>query len=305
MTASKSTEIEVDCAGQLEKREWTKTSAGNVTVGDVFKCLGRPKKFCLSYTWIDKKQEVFESKPFPALTHLIDLLVAAGQEQEARVASSSCPVIQPCAATVAPAGTENTPPTSHSVTLPTLGVKRNLLHRLNSADESRLDVTPQTGSVIQLQTGNTFVQPAIVVTENQNQPTLMPRNASTFKPITSQTTVLSQSIPVSMATPVSWPSSTSTVAFVVPSTVPRPSDVGLMPVIQVAGVGVDPACKKLRLDPSAIRIMSPTGMMKMMAYTQPEMVLSKSDDNGKVGYLFRYSLLTIECTDICMDRQTG
>jgi hypothetical protein len=43
----------------------------------------------------------------------------------------------------------------------------------------------------------------------------------------------------------------------------------------------------------------------MMAYTQPEMVLSKSDDNGKVGYLFRYSLLTIECTDICMDRQTG
>jgi hypothetical protein len=85
MTASKSTEIEVDCAGQLEKREWTKTSAGNVTVGDVFKCLGRPKKFCLSYTWIDKKQEVFESKPFPALTHLIDLLVAAGQEQEARV----------------------------------------------------------------------------------------------------------------------------------------------------------------------------------------------------------------------------
>ena len=168
--------------------------------------------------------------------------------------SSNSQVTRSCV-TVSCTDTENTPPTNHSVAVPTLGVKTNLLHRLNSADESRLDVKAQTGSIIQLQTGN-----AIVVTENQNQPTIIPINASTFTPITSQTTVISQSMPVSVAASVSVSpsvvtSSNATVAFVVPSAVLRPSDVGLTPALQVAGVGIDPSCKKIRLDPSAIRIM--------------------------------------------------
>ena len=55
-TASKSIEMEVDCVGHLDKREWSKSSAGDLTVGDLYKSMECPKKFSLNYTWIDKKQ---------------------------------------------------------------------------------------------------------------------------------------------------------------------------------------------------------------------------------------------------------